>query len=58
MRTDIFLHPKVFLALRKDGKSKGSGLRCRRLGPGRYRFVRQDRKPTHIEEAENVDERD
>ena len=47
MQTDIPHQPKMFLAMRKGGKLKGSGLRCRRLGPGRYRFVRQDRKPTH-----------
>ena len=47
MQPDILHQPKVFLAMRKGGKLKGSGLRGRRLGPGRYRFVRQDRKPTH-----------
>ena len=33
-----------FQVMRKGGRLKGSGLRCRRLGPGRYRFVRKDRK--------------
>ena len=47
MQPDILHQPKIFLALRKDGKIKGNGLRGRRLGPGRYRFVRQDRKPMH-----------
>jgi hypothetical protein len=47
MQPDILHQPKVFLAMYKDKKFKGSGLRCRRLGPGRYRFVRKDGKPMH-----------
>jgi hypothetical protein len=39
------IQPKVSLASCKDRKIEGQGLRGRRLGPGLYRFVRQDGNP-------------
>ena len=43
----ICRRPKIFLAIHEEGKFKCMGLRGQRLGPGRYRFVRQDGKPMH-----------
>jgi hypothetical protein len=51
-------HPLVFFASYKSGKFENEGLRGRRLGPGRYRFVRSDGSPmkSHISTIVRIDD--
>ena len=51
-------HPLVFFSLYRPGKFENKGLRGRRLGPGRYRFVRSDGSPmkSHISTIVRIDD--